>query len=326
MFAIRGVIVAFIEFLIVYCTISLAVLCVWRRFSPNISADGPLLRRRDSARRVANFLFGLRMFPLVASLAITGVITVPSFLLLEPREIDEPLNAGLVGLGVCAVALVVYGVANAVRAVRKAARSVSAWTAAARPVEPYAAIPVLRITPRVPAMTVVGVLRPTILLSGAAESLLTTPELQAALHHELAHARRRDNLKKLLMRFVAFPGLSGLEVAWLEATELSADDDAVSSADEALDLAAALIKLSRLGMEPVAELKASLMDGAKPFMSARIERLIAWSEWSGAGRGRARGMTPWYGLAAAGTAFAMFVHAYIHLLMRVHTATEWLVR
>ena len=131
MFAIRGVIVAFIEFLIVYCTISLAVLCVWRRFSPNISADGPLLRRRDSARRVANFLFALRMFPLVAALAITGLVTVPSFLLLEPRQVNEPLNAWLVALGVCAVALVIYGVANAIWAARTAARSVSIWTAAA---------------------------------------------------------------------------------------------------------------------------------------------------------------------------------------------------
>ena len=325
MFAARGIIVAFIELLIVYCSLSLAVMCVWRRVSPNISLTGSLLLRRGSARRVANFLFALRMFPLVAALAITGLVTVPSFLLLEPRQVNEPLNAWLLALGVCAVALVIYGVANAIWAARTAARSVSIWTAAARPVEPCANVPVLRIAPRIPAMTVVGVLRPRILLSGTAESMLTPGELQTTLHHEIAHVRRRDNLKKLLMRFVAFRGLSGLEAAWLEATELSADDDAVSTADEALDLAAALIKLSRLGMEPAGHLKASLMDGPRSFVSIRIERLIAWSEWSG-GRTRAKGFTRWYGLAVGLTSIAAFVHAYSHLLMRVHTATEWLVR
>jgi Zn-dependent protease with chaperone function len=67
--------------------------------------------------------------------------------------------------------------------------------------------------------------------------------LQTALNHEVAHVSRRDNLKKLLLRFVAFPGMSGLETAWLEATEMAADDAAVSTAGDALDLAAALIKL-----------------------------------------------------------------------------------
>ena len=47
------------------------------------------------------------------------------------------------------------------------------------------------------------------LLSGAAELVLTTNELQTALNHEIAHVRRRDNLKKLLLRFVAFPGMAG---------------------------------------------------------------------------------------------------------------------
>lgn len=325
MFATRGIIVASIEFLIAYCSLSLAVTCLWRRVVPNPSLNSALLRQRGSARRVANFLFALRMFPLAASLAITGLITVPSFLMLEPRKIDEPLNAWLLALGVCAVALVIYGVSNAIWAARKAARSVSLWTAAARPVAPCANVPVLRIVPPVPAMTVVGVLRPTILLSGTAESMLTPGELQTTLHHEIAHVRRRDNLKKLLMRFVAFPGLNGLEAAWLEATELSADDDAVSSADEALDLAAALIKLSRLGMEPAGQLKASLMDGPRSFVSVRIERLIAWSE-RGSGHQRPAGFSAWYGWAAFLTSVAAFAHAYSHLLMRVHTATEWLVR
>jgi len=66
----------------------------------------------------------------------------------------------------------------------------------------------------------------------------------------MAHAHRRDNLKKLLFRFCAFPGMSRLEAAWCEAEEMAADDAAVASVGDALDLASALIKLSRLA--PVA--------------------------------------------------------------------------
>jgi Zn-dependent protease with chaperone function len=325
MFAVRGIIVAFIEFLIVYCTLSLAVFCAWRRVWLSLSFNGSRLRQH-SARRAANLLFSLRMFPFVASLLITAAVTIPSFVLLEPRAVDEPLSALLLGLGVCAVALVIYGAANAVWAARKVGQSISVWTAAASPIEPCASVPVWRIAPRVPAMTAVGILRPRILLSGAAESALTAGELQVALSHEVAHTRRRDNLKKLLMRFVAFPGLGGLEAAWLEATELSADDDAVSSAGEALDLAAALIKLSHLALEPAEDLTASLVRGPKSLMSTRIQRLIAWAEWSRAGQSRAAAFSPWYGLAAVLTSIAAFVHAYSHLLARVHTATEWLVR
>ena len=87
--------------------------------------------------------------------------------------------------------------------------------------------------------------------------------------------RRRDNLKKLVLRFVAFPGMSGLEQAWLEATEMSADDAAVATEAEALDLAAALIKLSRIASaEAPADLTAALVHLPGSLMNARVERLI----------------------------------------------------
>src|SRR5947209_20522386 len=95
-------------------------------------------------------------------------------------------------------------------------------------------------------MTAVGIIRPRVLLSDTAEALLLPDELRSALRHEAAHIRRRDNLKKLLFRLAAFPGMSQLEAAWLEATELASDEAAVSNLSEALDLAAALIKLSSL--------------------------------------------------------------------------------
>jgi Zn-dependent protease with chaperone function len=249
---------------------------------------------------------------------------VPSFLLLEPRAIDEPLGGIPLALGLCGVVLAIFGLVNAGIAIRRASRTIATWTSAAQPIESSAPVPVLRISPVVPAMTAAGIVRPKVLLSGTAESMLTANELQTALNHEIAHVRRRDNLKKLLLRFVAFPGMSGLEAAWFEATEMAADDAAVSNATEALDLAAALIKLSRLGpVEPAVDLTAALVHSPVSVMNARVKRLIAWSDDRLVSP---RNFSPWYGLGAAVATVSVFILTYSQLLLHLHTATEWLVR
>jgi hypothetical protein len=135
--------------------------------------------------------------------------------------------------------------------------------------------------------------------------------------------RRRDNMKKLLLRFVAFPGMAGLEAAWLEATEMAADDAAVSKAAEALDLAAALIKLSRLPVAPPVDLTAALVHASASIMHARVERLIDWRDEHLVSSAR---FSLWYRLGAACAAVALLAVGYSQLLVRVHTATEWLVR
>jgi Zn-dependent protease with chaperone function len=273
---------------------------------------------------MADFLFALRMFPLVAAALITVAFTVPSFLLLEPRAIDEPMGGIPLILGICGAGLGIFGAANAAIAMRKASRTISTWTRDAQPVDSSAPVPVLRISPPIPAMTAAGIVRPRVLLSGAAESMLTANELQAALNHEISHLRRRDNLKKLLLRVVAFPGMSTLEASWLEATEMAADDAAVSNAAEALDLAAALIKLSRLGpVEPPVGLSAALVHSPAAVMNARVERLIAWNQERLLSPPK---YSPWYALGTVLATVGVFVVTYGQLLVHVHTATEWLVR
>ncbi len=316
MFAARGIAVSLSVFVMVYCALSLAVCLSWRA-----------VRLRSlglPVRHIADLLFALRMFPLTAAAMITAAFTVPSFLLLEPRSIEEPLGAIPLALTVFGAVLGVLGIVHASLGLRRASRAISTWTRAAQPVESSAPIPVLRISRTVPAMTAAGIIRPRVLLSAAAEFLLTPKELQTALNHELAHVRRRDNLKKLLLRFVAFPGMAGLEGAWLEATEIAADDAAVSSAGEALDLAAALIKLSRLGpVEPQVDLTAALVHNPVSIMNARVARLIAWSDDRLTSPPT---FSPWFGVGAAAATVAVFAVTYGQLLVHVHTATEWLVR
>lgn len=318
MFAARGMVVSFAVFMLVYCGLSLAVCCAWRKVW--------LWSRNYPARRAADLLFGLRLLPLFAAIFVTAAFTVPSFLLLEPRTIDEPMGGIPLVLGICGLMLAAVGMGNATASVLRAGKTIALWTRDAKPMDKSGAVPVQRISRIVPALAAAGILRPRVLLSEAAEVTLTTNELQTALRHEVAHVRRRDNLKKLLLRLVAFPGTRGLETAWLEATEIAADDAAVSSAAEALDLAAAIIKLSQLGSASEAgsaDLAMALVHSKAASTSARIERLITWSDERPAPPLR---ISSWYALGAGLATIVAFGASYSQLLVRVHTATEWLIR
>jgi beta-lactamase regulating signal transducer with metallopeptidase domain len=315
MFALRGIAVSFSVFMIVYCVASLAVLCSWNRVYQRVH-DLPM-------HCVGKLFFALRMFPLALAGLITAAFAVPSFLLLEPRSIVEPMGNVPLALALLGSALAVFGLANAAVAMLKASRTVSTWSNSAEEITSSVPFPVLRIRRSVPALTAAGILRPKILLSGSAEFLLNGNELRTALNHELAHIRRRDNLKKFLLRLVTFPGMRGLEAAWLEASEMAADDAAVSSTADALDLAAALLKLSRLKAdEPSPDLTAALVHGHAAIINARVERLISWPDRSKEPRDfSARSI-----LAVVVLIVAVFAITYGSLLADVHRATEWLIR
>jgi hypothetical protein len=358
MFAARLLAVSSSVFVLVYGALSLALGCGWRSFWR--------YSQKFPSRRAADLLYGLRLLPLAAAAAVTLAFTVPSFVLLEPRSIEEPIGTAPLLLGLCGLMLAAFGVFNAARALTTASRAIASWTSEptsseSKIVESKSSestpseskllnwrgpVPVVRISRVVPALTVAGILKPRVLMSGAAEFLLTEKEMQTALRHELAHVRRRDNLKKLLLRLVMFPGMHSLEAAWLEATEMAADDAAVHSASEALDLAAALIKLSRLPAEAPVDLTAALVYvyGPAAAMSARIERLVARSDegcsdegcsdeaWSDRGQSSDRRFpsrlspSAWCAAAASLATLAAFAMTYSALLVRVHSATEWLVR
>ena len=314
-FAARGLAVSSSVFVLLYCALSIAVALAWR----------PLWihARRYPAVRIADLLFALRMLPFSAAAVITGAFIVPSFVLLEPRAIQEPIGGVPLFLGICGAGFVAYGLFNAVRALSRASRAISGWTRNAQELASVSAVPVLRVADPVPAMVAAGIARPRVLLSGTAELLLSSEELQRAMDHELAHVRRRDNLRKLLLRFVAFPGMFELEAAWVEASEMAADDLAVSTSREALDLAAALIKLSRVNpQESPADLTAALIHSPLSSVNDRVARLIAWND----DRGVRQGFSAMYVRAGAVVTLATLAVTYMQLLVRIHTVTEWLIR
>jgi beta-lactamase regulating signal transducer with metallopeptidase domain len=126
-----------------------------------------------------------------------------------------------------------------------------------------------------------GVLRPHISLPQGIEQLLSPPELDAVLIHEVTHARRRDNLIRLvhevalcLLWFHPLVWLAGARLALYR--ELSCDESVVERAHGG-DLVSALAKLADPKRGLLLEARAS------SFMSERLDRLAA-----GPGRGTQR--------------------------------------
>jgi Zn-dependent protease with chaperone function len=315
MFAARCLGVSLAVFVLLYVTLSVAVSRAW-----------PLLARsvtRLSARRTAGVLFIFRMLPVLAAAAFTLAVTVPSFLLLEPRTSDEEVGAAPLLLGLFCLALMALGIYRAVLAQRKTSQALADWLNGAHQIESTVPVPVFQTGAHAPSLTVAGVCTSRVLVSETTLSILTDRELNTALRHEIAHVRSRDNLKKLIFRFTTFPGMTGLESAWSEASEMAADDAAVSSLSDALDLAAALIKLSRVAPTQASAAFASpLMPTSSASLRARVQRLFSWKSQNAA----AHNNTPRYLLPTAMASLVCLVAGYGSLLAGMHAATEWLVR
>ena len=319
MFAARCIGVSLAVFVLLYVFLSLAVCRGWR-----------LMRRvfkPRSARGSADLLFALRVLPLALSSVVTLGFTLPSFLLLEPRSTNEAIGMVPFALGLCCLILLGAGIARAAIAQMRASRALVEWLDGSILMESQtgesgAAVPIFRIGNDAPTLTVAGVCTPKVLVSEAAVAALNPPELRTALRHEIAHALCYDNLKKLIFRFSAFPAMAELEDAWSEQTEMAADDAAVSNFDDALDLAAALIKVSRLGqMESPGELTMALLHSTTA-VSARVQRLVAWEKAQ-----KPQNHARWFfALPAAAAMVLGLVTTYGSVLSHMHAVTEWLVR
>jgi len=208
----------------------------------------------------------------------------------------------------------------------RASRALVAWLNGSALMQPQIkesgnAVPIFRTGNDAPTLTVAGVCAPKVLVSEAAIAALTSRELRTALRHEIAHATRYDNLRKLLFRFSVFPAMTELEHAWSEETEMAADDAAVSSFYDALDLAAALIKVSRLGtVESSGELTMALLHSSTA-LSARVRRLVAWDR---AQKPESQGR--WFFILSSAAAIMLAAVTYGSALTQMHAVTEWLVR
>ena len=311
MFALRGVAVSLSFFVLLYCLLSALVVVSWR-----------WLRLLHAAEQsVADLLFGLRVLPLFASVLITAAFVIPSFQILEPRAANEGTGTLPLAFGAAALLLIAYGSYRVIAAQVRTSRIVAGWLEGASPLETTSHTTTLCSRRGTPPLTLVGMREPRVLVSEAAFALLGRDELQVALRHELAHIRSWDNPKKLIFRFAPFPGLAKMEAAWSQAAELAADDAAVSKLSDALDLAAALVKLSRL--VPVEAAPACTVGFVTGSIRERITRLLAWDE---SGNLRRRRIPRWIAIPPVVVAVVCAFITYGPVLAITHEMTEWLVR
>ena len=159
-----------------------------------------------------------------------------------------------------------------VRAHRRAAAPPPRRGSAAREAWRARGVPV-RFDADAGAPAVEGLMRPRISLPPGIQRLLTGPELDAVLLHELTHARRRDNLLRLVHEvgacafwFHPLVWLTGSQLALYR--ELSCDEAVIRRA-RGQDLVSALAKLANPA-EPLL-----LQAGASSFLADRVATLVS---------------------------------------------------
>ena len=283
--------------------------------------------QRMRARRAAGFLLALRLLPAALALLLVAGLCVPSYLLLEEEANAEEVGSLCLAAAILAVCLWSASLARGVRGAALSARY-------ARDLErmgsgstlPGARQTVWVVNSSAPLLALTGVFRPRLVISRLVVEALSNGQLRAALRHEEAHDDSRDNLKRLLM--LLSPGLlpgwygfHGLERGWSRFAEWAADDSAVAGDPcVSLSLAAALVRMARMGGVPTpAPLSSSFLADGRD-LSARVDRLLRPAVAAPAPR-RAPALAAVFALAAA------FVAATLHpaTLVSAHRLLEHLI-
>jgi beta-lactamase regulating signal transducer with metallopeptidase domain len=249
-------------------------------------------------------------------------IAVPAFLRFEPQRGEEEFGIPIIFFGLLGVALLSVGAWRATRAIWETRRLVREWNDSSVTADQAAGWPALSTVADAPPLVVAGLIRPRLYVSSSAANVLSQDELARAIAHESAHVQRHDNLKKFFLRLCCIPSTATLERQWLAAVEIAADMDAVHSRREALDLASALVKASKIASSfPDLAMTFTAADGGQ-LLRTRVERLLSWDDSSGKRSSRKLVLT--LSLFAVSAVFT--VPWYSTILLAVHQLSEILVR
>ena len=231
----------------------------------------------------ARFLFWIRMLP--AGLGILAVIGIcaPSYLWLEPRAAtSEEIGLGCLGLAILTGTLWSVSIVRGLRAMIHSSRYFNHCERIGRKTDlPNESLSLWILEEPGALFAIGGITNPRLLVSRRVLSVLSEEQLAAAVGHEKAHWTSRDNLKRLLLMLApdALPclaGFSSLERGWAKYMERAADDRAVAGDPcRSIALAAALVRVSRLGFDPAGTVLAAPLLAGDDDLSGRVERLLA---------------------------------------------------
>jgi Zn-dependent protease with chaperone function len=271
-----GICLALAALLALNACATLLTAIVWRVVEPRSS--------RWSAAARARLLFTLRVLPSALAAAFVFALIIPAYVLHEPPHTDEVVGTKLLifaAVSAAGVLLALSRIAGTWRATRRLTRE---WMLHAEPVEVEGVrLPAYSIRHRFPLIAVVGVLRPRLFIAAQVFDSLTADELAAALAHERGHVEARDNLKRALLRagqdaLLFAPLGRTLMRAWLRASEEAADElAACESSAAALNLAAAIVKISRMipvGARPTLPSGAHLLGDDEDGLARRVLKLL----------------------------------------------------
>lgn len=276
MYELLGICLALAALLAVNACATLLAAIVWRAVSSRSA--------RLSAAARARLLFTLRVMPSALAVALVFALVIPAYILHEPAHTDEVVGVKMLILAAASAAGVLLAFIRIAATWRATRRLVREWThdAALVAVEGVR-FPAYKIRHKFPLIAVVGVVRPRLFIASQVFDSLSADELAAALAHERGHVEARDNLKRALLRaaqdafFFAPPG-SKLVRAWQRASEEAADEAAAcESPATALNLASAIVKISRMipaGARPTLPAAAHLLGDEEDGLSRRIRNLL----------------------------------------------------
>ena len=312
-YLIRGTAVALSEFVLIYFATWATIAAAW-----SLCTKRP---HRD-IHATSTLLYGLQLSPFVLSTLMTALLVIPAFVRFEPLRGEEEFGPPIIILGSFCLLLFALGLWRAGNAVLQTGRLVRRWHPRTSSSRNFPGIPIVETAADAPPLVVAGLFRPRLYVSSSAAQVLSEAELARAIAHEASHVRRCDNVKKLVLRLCCVPPSRSIERRWLASLELGADLDAVSSRHEALDLASAIVKTSRLaGRSP--DLAMTFATPQSDLLQARVDQLLSWETRTSRHSRVFRMVIAVGSLAAALIVLAPF---YSATLLAVHEFSEFLVR
>lgn len=146
--------------------------------------------------------------------------------------------------------------------------------------ERVGARPVLQLASERPICFTLGVFQPSVYITSRLLENLAPRDREAMLAHEAAHIRRRDGLVSALLTlfYTAFPlpGSRLLYEDWERAAERECDAAAARRIGSPHDVAAALVRVARLAVQPAAALPyGACFIARNQSIEARVEALLA---------------------------------------------------